>query len=299
LKILIESADQPAVSVIIPVFNGEKTIGRTVECILHQSLRPFEIIIVDDGSTDGTPDILKLFGNRVVYLPKQNGGPASARNLGVRFAHGDYLAFTDSDCLPARDWLFNLMRGFDSPSIGGVGGIVRNIETNLTGEYIDVIRLLDPKVDEFGEIPYLITANACFRRAALIKAGLFDEKFRKPGGEEAELCYRIKELGYRFRFMDKAVVLHYHRQTTSGLLKTLINYGEGAYLIGKTRPASRIDHPMKMLLRRLISFKFVYRRLISHTGTYNLKKAFYFSLLDYLRQPAFLWGYLRGRRRES
>ncbi len=283
---------------MIPVFNGAGTISRAVESILRQRLKPFEVIIVDDGSTDNTSDVLKKFGNPIVYLPKVNGGPASARNLGVHFAHGDFVAFTDSDCLPDAEWLINLMRGFDSPRVGGVGGIVRSVEKNMTSEYVDTIRLLDPHANETGEIPYLITANACFRREALIRAGLFDERFRKPGGEEAELCYRIKELGYQFRFAEKAVVLHHHRQTTASLLKTLANYGEGAYLIGRIWPRRQIDNPLKLLLRRLIGLRYALRQLISYRTRHNLKKAIHFSILDYLRQPAFLWGYLRGRRRE-
>ncbi|MCI0337221.1 MAG: glycosyltransferase [Acidobacteria bacterium] len=286
------------VSVVIPAYNGAGTIGRTIECLLQQSLKPLEIIVVDDGSTDNTSDILTRFANQIVYLPKRNGGPASARNLGVKHSRADYVAFTDSDCLPDSDWLLNLMRGFDSPEVGGAGGIVRSVEAKLTCEYIDAIRLLDPQTDELGEIAYLITANACFKRRALLDAGLFDERFRKPGGEEAELCFRIKEHGYRLRLVADAVVLHHHRQSAVSLLKTLANYGEGAFMIAKILPARRIDHPFRVLLRRLISLRFIARQLLNYATRYGLKKAFYFSLLDYLRQPAFLFGYLRGQRRE-
>jgi len=291
-------ADQSSVSVVIPVFNGVGTVGHTVECVLRQSLKPFEVIVVDDGSTDATADILKKFGNKIVYLPKNNGGPASARNMGVQLSNGDFVAFTDSDCLPDVNWLFNLMLGFNSPQVGGVGGVVRSVDDNLTGEYVDTIGLLDPEPDPQGEIPYLITANACFRREALFRARLFDERFRKPGGEEAEICFRIKELGYHFRFAANAVVLHHHRQTTVSLLKTLANYGEGAYLLGKIRPGRRIEDPFRLLIRRMISFRFLAHQLSRHTDRYGLKKALYFSLLDYLRQPAFLWGYIRGQHRE-
>ena len=284
---------------MIPVFNGAKTIENTVGSILQQSLRPFEIIVVDDGSTDNTSNALKKFESQIVYLLKQNGGPSSARNLGVKSAGGDYVAFTDSDCLPDRDWLLYLMRGFDEPAVGGVGGIIRSADANLTGEYIDIIRLLDPQADETGEIPYVITANACFRREAIIRAGLFDERFRKPGGEEAELCFRIKDLGYQFKFVAEATVFHHHRQSAVSLLKTLASYGEGAYLIGQIRPLRQITNPLRLLLRRLISLKFVIRRLLGHTSRYGARKAIYFSLLDYLRQPAFLWGYLRGQRRDA
>ncbi len=295
---MTDHLNQPVISVVIPVFNGAGTIGHTVECVLRQSLKPFEVIVVDDGSTDDTQDIVRSFGNRVVYLPKDNGGPASARNMGVNLASGDFVAFTDSDCLPDTDWLFNLMRLFDAPRVGGVGGRVKSVGDNLTGEYVDLVRLLDPEPDQRGEIPYLITANACFRREALISASMFDERFRKPGGEEAELCFRIKEHGYHFKFAPDAVVHHHHRQTTISLLKTLANYGEGAYLIGKIRPGRRIESPTKLLLRRLLSVKLLSRRLHKYKHRHGFKKALYFSMLDYLRLPAFLWGYLRGQQRE-
>lgn len=234
-----------------------------------------------------------------MLLTKSNGGPASARNLGVKHARGEFIAFTDSDCLPESDWLSHLLRGFDDSKVAGVGGIVRSVEGGLVGEYVDLIRLLDPARDESEEIAYLITANACFRREALIKAGLFDENFRKPGGEEAELCFRIKALGYRFNCAPEAVVLHHHRQTVGSLIKTLANYGEGAHRIGNLWPDRRIDQPVKTFFRRLISFRSPFKRLLDYGNRYELKKACWFSLLDYVRQPAFLWGYLRGRRRAA
>ncbi|MBK8312824.1 MAG: glycosyltransferase family 2 protein [Acidobacteria bacterium] len=114
--------DHQRISVVIPVYNGARTISHTIECVLQQSLKPVDILVVDDGSTDDTAEILKRYGSKIVYIPKQNGGPASARNLGVQFAGGEYVAFTDSDCQPDVHWLRNLMKGFDDQEIGGVGG---------------------------------------------------------------------------------------------------------------------------------------------------------------------------------
>lgn len=287
------------VSVVVPVYNGSRTIQRTIECLLHQTLPPREIIAVDDGSTDGTAAILRGFGNRIVYVPKRNGGPASARNLGIRFASGDYIAFTDSDCYPRRDWLEQLMGAFDNPAIGGVGGTVRSADRNPTGEYVDLIGLLDPQPDASGEIPYVITANACFRREALLRAGLFNESFRKAGGEEAELCYRVRQLGLTFRAVPRALVLHEHRQSLRSLVRTLANYGEGAALIAELWPERRMANPGRLLLRRLVGCRAWARRLNHYLARFGGKKALYFSVLDYLRQPAFLWGYLRGQRRAA
>ena len=296
---MIEACNYPHVSVVVPVYNGEKTIVQTVECLLRQSLRPDEIIIVDDGSTDGTREALSKFDQLIILLTQSNCGPASARNRGVEAAKCPLVAFTDSDCLPDKDWLLNLSCGFDNDRIAGVGGTVRSAIRGLTGEYVDAVRLLDPQPDEAGEIPYLITANACFLREALIKAGLFNERFRKPGGEEPDLCFRIKRLGYEFRFVEHALVHHYHRQTIKSFLRTIANYGEGLYILGRLWPDYRIESPLRRLIRKLVALRSVIQRIPTYSARYGLVRAVYFSLLDYLRQVALLSGYLRGRRREA
>jgi glycosyltransferase involved in cell wall biosynthesis len=87
----------PLVSVVIPTFNRAATIVRAVESVLQQAYRPLELIVVDDGSTDGTPEVLKTYGNAVVYVRQDNAGPAAARNRGIRESQGELVAFLDSD----------------------------------------------------------------------------------------------------------------------------------------------------------------------------------------------------------
>lgn len=283
----------PRVSVIVPVFNGASNILKTVECLAGQQLTPHEIIVVDDGSTDGTSALLRgVEGIR--YVRKENGGPASARNSGVRAAAGEFVAFTDSDCLPDPAWLSKLLGGFDGDAVGGVGGVVRSADRSVTGQYVDAIRLLDPEPDAAGEIQYLITANACFRKDAIVRAGYFDERFRKPGGEEPELCLRIRQLGYRFRLAEQAVVLHHHRQTAGSLLRTIANYGEGRYLFGQRWPDYRIERPGAALFRNAISLRMLVKQVPRYSRRYGISKALYFSLLDYLRHLALLSGYIRA-----
>jgi len=85
------------ISCIIPTYNGERFVGQAIESILGQTYTPFEIICVDDGSTDGTEAVVRGFGNRVQYVHQKNAGPATARNTGARSARGEFLAFLDSD----------------------------------------------------------------------------------------------------------------------------------------------------------------------------------------------------------
>lgn len=285
------------VSIVVPVFNGAATIANTVEHLLDQSLPPKEIIVVDDGSTDATAQVLKRFESRISYQFKPNGGPASARNFGARLATGNFIAFTDSDCLPDRNWLSRLLAGFDSTTVAGVGGSVKSVDASLLGEYVDLLRLLQPAENAEGEIEYLITANACFRREALLAAGLFDERFRKPGGEEPALCRRLKELGCQFRFAPEAIVLHHHRQTVGSFLRTISNYGEGRYLLGQLWPDYRIANPTRAFFRQMIALRSLARQFAAYAQTHGAKKALAFSALDYLRQLAFLRGYLRNDNR--
>jgi GT2 family glycosyltransferase len=284
------------VSVVVPVFNGEETIVSTVESLFRQRYQPREVIVIDDGSTDETAIRLRALSNRIEYRRQTNAGPAAARNAGIRLSSGDLVAFTDSDCLPDETWLGSLVEGFTDPRVGGVGGIVRGGGETIVSEYVDMIRLLDPGFED-GKIPYLITANAAFRREVLFDAGLFDERFRKPGGEEPDLCRRIRDLGYEFRLAEGALVTHRHRQSVRSLLRTIANYGEGRFLLGSQWPEYRINQPVKRLLRLSVAGRGVMQRLPDYLKRYGVKRAFVFSTLDYLWQPAQLVGYLRGQRR--
>lgn len=289
---------KPSVSVVVPVFNSEETIFSTVESLLRQRYQAHEVIVVDDGSTDQTATMLRALSDRIEYLRQPNAGPAAARNAGIRASRGDLVAFTDSDCLPDEDWLGSLVAGFTDAQVGGVGGIVRGGSETIVSEYVDMIRLLDPGFED-GRIPYLITANAAFRRNVLFDAGLFDERFRKPGGEEPDLCRRIRDLGYEFRLAEGALVRHHHRQSVRSLLRTVANYGEGRFLLGSQWPGYRINQPVKRLLRLSVAGRGVIRRLPGYLKRYGVRRAFIFSTLDYLWQPAQLVGYLRGQRKQQ
>ncbi len=87
----------PSISIIIPAYNRENLVASTIESVLKQTYKPLEIIVVDDGSTDNTLDVLKQYGDDIKIIQKENGGSASARNTGIQHASGDYIAYVDSD----------------------------------------------------------------------------------------------------------------------------------------------------------------------------------------------------------
>lgn len=89
----------PLVSCVVPVFNGERYLAEAVRSILEQTCRPVELVVVDDGSTDGTPAVVASFDADIQYVRQDNAGPVAARNRGLREAHGDFVAFLDADDL--------------------------------------------------------------------------------------------------------------------------------------------------------------------------------------------------------
>lgn len=285
------------ISVVIPVYNGGKSVGATIECLLRQTRPALEVIVVNDGSTDNTPNILKGFGNSIKVITKNNGGPASARNVGIREASGSIIAFTDSDCFPDINWLNNLVKGFDSPRIAGVGGTVCRAFDSALGEYIDLYSGLNPGRDRHGEIVRLVTANAGFRRDVLIEANLFDERFRRPGGEDTELSVRLRNLGYELAFVDTALVRHYHKASIGRYLRAIANHGEGQYITGQLWPreADKTDRP-KQVVRSGIGLRTMSKFYLSYRTKHDRKRALLFSFLDHCQYLARIWGQHRGRR---
>jgi len=104
----------PLISCIVPVFNGERYLGEALESILRQTYRPLEIIIADDGSTDGTAAVVARYGDQIRYLQQENAGPAAARNLGLSAVRGEFVAFLDADDLWHPEKLARQMARFEA-----------------------------------------------------------------------------------------------------------------------------------------------------------------------------------------
>ena len=124
------------ISVIIPVRNESEKIERCLEAVFNQTIKPFEVIVVDGHSTDKTVENARKFPVRVFY--EEYHTRAGACQIGVENAKGDYVAFTDADCIPERNWLENLIKEFDA-GIVGVGGGIKNIGEGLWEKSINLI----------------------------------------------------------------------------------------------------------------------------------------------------------------
>lgn len=282
------------VSIIIPTFNDLDKLQRALHSIeeLDFPAEKFEVIVVDDGSVDETGEYVKGVASRTKinlrYVYQENRGPAAARNNGIRVARGEYLLIIDADCFVDRNILNRYLTHFPDETVGGVGGNVLPDEKNLITDYLDYIGVWRPE-NGAGGISYLVTANAFFSKAAVIKAGFFDEAFRHPGGEEPELCYRMLKKGYRFKYDQNAVVIHSHRTTIKSMIRMFYFHGKGNRIFSTKWPE---------LSRWTISFWIVimgvhplHRFLFDYLRNTKPAKAVTFLALDYLHNFAFYCGY--------
>lgn len=204
------------VSIVIPVYNRSSLIRDVIGALLEQTYQPFEIIIVDDGSTDNTSAVVSSYPIRYFY--QKNRGPASARNRGFRESKGDIVAFIDSDCVARKDWLENLVKGFDSPEVGAVAGSydIANPESLLSRLIHEEIKWRHSGFKRY--IRAFGSYNVAIKREVFEKVGGFDESYRTASGEDNDLSYRILKAGYKIRFVPDALVAHYH---TENLFKYL------------------------------------------------------------------------------
>lgn len=184
------------ISVIIPLYNAKDVIALTIKSVLEQTCTDYELIVVDDGSTDGSGDVVRSFGNKVRYEYFQNGGVAKARNRGISLAKGEYLAFLDHDDLWASSKLERQLAVLESSSeIGLVTTDVENID--WSGQRIGTSKGYNPAypfwrlfVKGFVVLP----STALVRRRILDQVGGFDETFEAAGLDDLELWPRIAQV---------------------------------------------------------------------------------------------------------
>ena len=220
------------VSVVVPVRNGERTIG---ECLASLVAVDFpaadrEILVVDNGSSDGTGGIIARFPVQRLHVPRR--GVSRARNAAIRASHGEILAFTDSDCVVTRAWLCALLEPFADPDVGGVAGEIVGYPASTPAErYATQIRLLSPqRYLRRPTMPFAVFANLAFRREVFDRIGLLDETF--VAGESADFCTRFRRAsGLRLVYAPRAVVFHRHRLTAAALFLQHWNYGRGNALL--------------------------------------------------------------------
>ena len=228
-------SSSPRISVVVCTHNGGATIAGCLDALSRIEYPDYEVIVVDDGSTDGTASIAAEFDVRVIST--ENQGLSSARNTGLEAATGEIVAFTDDDACPDREWLRYLAHAFATSGHVGIGGpnleppdsrLIERAVACAPGGPIHV--LLSDDVAE-----HVPGCNMAFRRAALEAVGGFDPQFR-IAGDDVDVCWRLQERGWTIGFSAAGVVLHRRRGSVRAYLAQQAEYGKAEALLERKWP---------------------------------------------------------------
>jgi GT2 family glycosyltransferase len=227
--------ESPRVSVVVCTFNGGATLEQCLQSLLALDYPDYEVIVVDDGSTDDTCSILSRFPSvRVVSQP--NRGLGVARNAGLRAATGPIIAYTDSDCFADSEWLLQTVYQLQQSGAAAVGG------PNLTPEdgWLAACVAASPgqpshvlESDQVAE--HIPGCNMAFRREALEAINGFDPRYR-TAGDDVDICWRLQQAGFWITFAPGAFVWHHRRRTARAYLCQQAGYGEAEALLQFKHP---------------------------------------------------------------
>lgn len=234
----------PLVSVVVPTCNRREILQRCVEALATQTHPNYEVLVVDDCSTDDTPEFMQRFiaGHpdlNIRYLRNEtHAGANRSRNRGVREAQGEFVAFEDSDCVAQPDWLEKLLCGLTSDRVAAVVGLVKDPKPSNIYEltFKGTHRVAGP-----GKAHRLVACNLCVRRDLLHKYMLDEDRATHATnpdgtidvtvsgrGDEEGLYLMLRAAGYEQRAVPDAVVLHEHHYTRRSFFKQAFRGGRSA-----------------------------------------------------------------------
>lgn len=229
------TAGTPRISVIVCSHNGARTLRDCCEGLLELDYPDFEVVVVDDGSTDATASIAREYGFRVIST--ENGGLSRARNLGMKAATGGIVAYIDDDTRPDPHWLKYLAAAFENSSHSAIGGpniaptddgMVAECVANAPGNPVHVLLS-----DEQAE--HLPGCNLAIRKSCLQAIGGFDPQFR-VAGDDVDVCWRLQQKGWTLGFNPAAVVWHHRRNSIRAYWKQQRGYGRAEALLENKWP---------------------------------------------------------------
>ena len=228
---------RPMVSVVVACYNGARTLKACLDSLGALRYPSYEVILVDDGSTDSTPQIASLYPGIRSIRHQRNEGLSVARNTGIEAARGEIVAFTDADCRADEDWLYYVVASLLEGDLAGVGG------HNLLppdDSHVAAAVMVSPGgpahvmlTDRLAE--HIPGCNMTFHKAALLEVGCFDPVFR-TAGDDVDLCWRLQGRGLKIGFSPAGFVWHYRRSTVRDYLKQQRGYGEAEALLVRKHP---------------------------------------------------------------
>ncbi len=239
-------------TVIVPAYNACGTLEACLLALESQTIprSAYEIIVVDDGSTDSTPDLLRQAD--MITLHQPHAGPAAARNLGAQAARGEILLFTDADCEPQADWIERMLAAFQEPTVAGVKGRYRTRQRSLVARFVQAefeqkyVRLARQEAIDFVD-----THAAGYRRDIFLGQGGFDTRFSDASTEDQELSFRLARAGHRLVFAPQAVVFHTHPHRVWPYLRRKIQFGRWKVLVHLLHPGKALRDSYTPLSQKL------------------------------------------------
>lgn len=232
----------PFFSIVIPTYNRPQPLQDCLTALLNLDYPRdrFEVIVVDDGSSVPLQPIVHPFQDALslTLLQQANAGPAKARNAGAAIAKGQFVAFTDDDCIPTSNWLIVLAQQFRSFPNALLGGkTVNRLSTNLYATAHQI--LVDYLYQHYNANPeqakFFTSNNMALSLEQFQKIGCFDTSFPLAAGEDRELCDRWLSQGDGMCYVADAVVYHAHAMTLPGFWRQHFNYGQGAFHFHRLR----------------------------------------------------------------
>jgi GT2 family glycosyltransferase len=227
----------PRVSVVVCTYNGGGTLDQCLSSLEALNYPDYEVIVVDDGSTDDTLQILSRHrGVRAIH--QSNNGLSHARNVGLRTATGTVVAYTDSDCFADADWLTHLVDQLERTGAAAVGGPNLSPEDGRLAACVGAAPGQPMHVLESDQVAeHIPGCNMAYRKQSLLAVAGFDPQYRKAG-DDVDVCWRLQQQGQWITFAPSAFVWHHRRQTPRTYLRQQMGYGEAEALL-------RFKHPDK------------------------------------------------------
>jgi glycosyltransferase involved in cell wall biosynthesis len=232
--------DYPHISVVVPAYNAEETLAGCLRALLQLSLsEPYEVIVVDDGSTDSTALIAEGFGLPVRLLRQAHRGAAAARNAGVEIAQGETILFTDADCEPVPEWASVLLAAIHGGA-DGAKGTYRTRQRSIVArfvqaEYESKYRHMEGRT----HIDFIDTYSAAYRREVLLEEGGFNGNL--PVDEDQELSFRLAEAGRKLVYVPEAVVYHRHVSSATDYVRRKFRIGYWKVFVGTKHPKRMVS----------------------------------------------------------
>lgn len=293
---------EPFISIIIPVRNFERTLDKTFEYLMQVEYPRdrMEIVIADGGSSDGTVPLIKQYQKKYPFIKLVEipncPSPGYARNRALEEVKGEFLLFTDGDCAPCKNWIYEMLKHFQrDEKIGIVGGEIYTLRVEkenivegwcehfhfnmvsprygfIKEGYFPLLSDMYPTQIAGHRAYFFVTANVAYRKKAIDQA---NAKFwTKPTGEDIDFCYQVQRAGWKLYFAPKAKVDHMHRASLQQLLKVWITYGAAHPPLLEKYAKNRMEIILQLTRARpKISFPFPIKGFI-YLGNFHLFQIF-------------------------